>query len=263
MAKGQAAFATPDRFDPVVERDTAAGRVVVVCEHASNHIPARWGDLGLSAAQRQAHIAWDPGALAVARGLAERLDGVLVHAPVSRLVYDCNRAPDMAGAMPARSEVHDIPGNAAISPEERLARTEAVYLPWVHGLHGLIARRIALGLRPVIVTVHSFTPVYHGKPRRVEFGVINDADPALPVAIHSAAKRLTRLNAELNAPYSALDDVTHTLRVQATPYGLPNAMLEIRNDLIADDAACEAMAAMLAPVINMGVVEIQRQAKAS
>jgi predicted N-formylglutamate amidohydrolase len=67
---------------------------------------------------------------------------------------------------------------------------------------------------------------------------------------------------ELNAPYSAADDVTHTLRVAATPYGLQNAMLEIRNDLIATAEAQEAMAEMLAPVLNMGLVEIQRQAKA-
>jgi predicted N-formylglutamate amidohydrolase len=247
----------------VIDRAEARGRVVLVCEHASNVIPARWGDLGLTEAQRAAHIAWDPGALATARALAERLDAVLVHAPVSRLVYDCNRAPDLPGAMPARSELHDIPGNAAISSAERLARTQAVYLPWVHGLHGLLMQRIAAGLRPVVVTIHSFTPVYFGKPRRVEFGVIHDADPALALAIHDAARHLTRLNTELNAPYSALDDVTHTLRVQATPYGLPNAMLEIRNDLIADDTACAAMADMLAPVINMGVTEIQRQAKAS
>jgi predicted N-formylglutamate amidohydrolase len=165
--------------------------------------------------------------------------------------------------MPAKSEVFDIPGNAAITPEERLARTEAVYLPWATALHGLIARRIALGLRPVVVTIHSFTPVYFGAPRAVEFGVIHDADPTLAVAIHAAARKLTGLQAELNAPYSAADDVTHTLRLHATPYGLPNAMLEIRNDLIASDAACEAMAETLAPVLNMGLVEIQKQAKAS
>ena len=262
MPRGPAATAAPT-YPPVIDRAEAKGRVVLVCEHASNAIPPRWGDLGLTEAQRRAHIAWDPGALATSRALAERLDAVLVHAPVSRLVYDCNRAPDMPGAMPARSEVHDVPGNAALSPAERLARTEAVYLPWVHGLHGLIMQRVAVGLRPVIVTMHSFTPLYFGKPRRVEFGVIHDADPSLAVAIHDAARRLTRLNTELNSPYSALDDVTHTLRVHATPYGLPNAMLEIRNDLIADDAACIAMADMLAPVINMGVTEIQRQAKAS
>lgn len=252
-----------DRYLPVIENEAAAGRLILVCEHASNVIPPRWGDLGLSAPQRQAHIAWDPGALGLARALAQRLDAVLIHAPVSRLVYDCNRAPDMSGAMPARSEVHDVPGNATISAEERLARTQSIYLPWTEGLHGLIARRIALGLRPVIVTVHSFTPVYFGKPRRVEFGVIHDADAALAVAIHAAATRLTRLHSELNAPYSAADDVTHTLRLQATPYGLPNAMLEIRNDLITTPAAESAMADQLAPVLNMGLVEIQRQAKAS
>lgn len=250
------------KFQPVIENPAARGRVVLVCEHASNHIPPEWGDLGLTADQRRAHIAWDPGALGLARGLMRRLDAVLIHAPVSRLVYDCNRAPDMPGAMPARSEVHDIPGNAGITPDERRRRTEAVYLPWHDALHGLILRRLALGLQPVVVTVHSFTPIYHGKPRAVEFGIINDADPALPQAIHRAAQT-TRLRAELNQPYSAADDVTHTLRVIATPYGLPNAMLEVRNDLIADAAAEEAMADILAPVINMGLVEIQRQAKAS
>lgn len=262
MARGPAR-PTPTVFSPIVERAEARGRVVLLCEHASNVIPDRWGDLGLTPDQQRAHIAWDPGALALARGLSDRLDAMLIHAPVSRLVYDCNRAPDMPGAMPSRSEVHDIPGNAAISAEERLARTEAIYLPWVQGVHARIQRRIALGLLPVIVTIHSFTPVYFGKPRRVEFGVIHDADPALSVAVLNAAHKLTRLNVELNSPYSAQDDVTHTLRVQATPYGLPNTMLEIRNDLIADDAACAAMADQLAPVINMGVVEIQRQAKAS
>ena len=252
-----------ENWQPVIERPEAGGRIMLVCEHASNHIPDRWNGLGLTADQRQAHIAWDPGALAVARGLADRLDATLIHAPVSRLVYDLNRAPDMAGAMPGRSEIHDIPGNAAITPEERLARTEAIYLPWANGLHNLIARRIALGRRPVMITIHSFTPIYHGRPRAVEFGVIHDADAHLAAAILDAAHRKTRLQAELNSPYSAADDVTHTLRVHATPYGLPNAMLEIRNDLIATPAAQAAMAETLAPVLNMGIEEIQKQAKAS
>lgn len=249
-------------FPPVIENAGGAGRIILVCEHASNHIPPRWGDLGLTEEQRRAHIAWDPGALGLARGLSQRLDAVLIHAGVSRLVYDCNRGPDMAGAMPARSEIHDIPGNAVISAPERLERTQSVYLPFHNAVHGVIAERIALGLNPVIVTIHSFTPVYFGQPRAVEFGVIHDADPAYAVAVLAAAQATTALRAELNAPYSAADDVTHSLRVLATPYGLPNAMLEIRNDLIASPEAEEAMAKALAPVLNMGLVEIQKQAKA-
>lgn len=239
-------------FAPKIENRSAKGRIVFVCEHASNAFPAPWGDLGLDAAQRAAHIAWDPGALGLMRGLARRLDAVTIHAPVSRLIYDCNRAPDMAGAMPVRSEIHDIPGNAAISPAERAARTAAIYAPFHAGLQALIAERIALGFAPAIITIHSFTPVYFGQRREVEFGVIHDADPTLARAIMAQTAGLA-LKCGLNAPYTAADDVTHTLRLQATPYGLPNAMLEIRNDLIATPEAEEEMAACLAPVLDMAL----------
>jgi len=149
-----------------------------------------------------------------------------------------------------------------LTPAERLRRTQAVYLPFHNRLHDLIAGRIALGLKPVIVTVHSFTPVWFRQPRAVDFGVIHDADPGLALAIAAAAAATTPLNSALNAPYSAADEVTHTLRLHATPYGLPNAMLEVRQDLIADPAAQGRMADVLAPVVNMGLEEIQKQAKA-
>jgi predicted N-formylglutamate amidohydrolase len=242
-------------YRAIFENRMAQGRIVLVCEHASNHIPARWGTLGLNAAARQAHIAWDPGALQLARGLARRLDACLVHAPVSRLVYDLNRAPDQAGAMPARSEIYDIPGNATIEAAERVARTEAVYVPFHDDLHIEIARRIALSLAPVIVTIHSFTPLYHGQSRKVEFGVIHDRDTALAEGILAAAQS-SGLCTALNEPYSAADGVTHTLRLQATPYGLPNAMLEIRNDLIASDESADAMAERLAPVLTAALAAL-------
>jgi predicted N-formylglutamate amidohydrolase len=218
-------------FTPEILRAQAACDVILVCEHASNAFPAPWGDLGLRADQKVSHAAWDPGALAVAKGLSRRLDATLVHATISR--------------------------------DERLARTRAIYQPWANALHNLIAERIALGRRPVIVTIHSFTPVYFGQPRAVEFGVIHDADPTLSEAVLAAAKFLTLLNAALNAPYSAADDVTHSLRLHATPYGLLNTMLEIRNDLIATPGDQEFMADQLAQVLNMGLAEIQKQAKAS
>lgn len=232
-----------------IENPAAPGPFLFVCEHASNAIPAELGSLGLGAEACRAHIAWDPGALGLARGLAARLGGALVAARVSRLVYDCNRPPHGAGAVAARSEVYDIPGNAGLSPEARQARTEAVYLPFHDRLHGEIARRLARGAAPVMVTVHSFTPVWFGARREVELGVIHDADPALAEAVLAAARRLTGLACELNAPYSAADGVTHTLRLHATPYGLDNVMLEIRNDLIATPEAEAAMAATLAPVL--------------
>lgn len=246
-----------DRIAPFranFENRESVERIVLVCEHASAHIPEAWADLGLSSEARFAHIAWDPGALDLARGLSRRLNACLVHAPVSRLVYDLNRAPDQDGAMPSRSEVFDIPGNAAISAEERAARTRAIYVPFHDDLHIEVARRMALGQAPVIVTIHSFTPIWHGAPRAVEFGVIHDADDRLAREIVAHAPKT--LNTQMNAPYSAADGVTHTLRLQAGPYRLPNAMLEVRNDLIATETLAEAMADQLAPCLSAALAAL-------
>lgn len=241
-----------------LEGAALSGPFVLVCEHASNALPARWGDLGLTERQRIAHIAWDPGALGLARGLAARLEAPLVRATTSRLVYDLNRPPHSKGACPERSEIHDIPGNRGLSSEARLERTRALYLPFHAALRGLIAERLARGLPTVLVTIHSFTPIYFGKPRAVEFGIIHDADPALASAVLEEARAQTTLDARLNEPYSAADEVTHTLALQASPMGLLNVMLELRNDLIADEAAQEAMAARLAPVLRAALERLEK-----
>lgn len=234
------------RFCAQVDRPDATSPIVLVCEHASNAFPPPFGDLGLDAATQTAHVAWDIGALGLAQGLSARLDATLVQAPVSRLVYDLNRPPHSEGAMPARSEVFEIPGNAALDAQARAARVAAVYLPFHDTLHAVIAGRLARGQATVLVTVHSFTPVYFGRPRAVEFGVIHDAGDAYARSVLAGPHGL---RAALNEPYSAADGVTHLLRLQAVPYGLAHAMLEIRNDLIADAPAQDAMAARLAPVL--------------
>ena len=234
--------------------------LVLICEHGSNTLalehPDLGGDLGIDEVTRRSHAAWDIGALGLARGLAERLapatgGAILVHAPLSRLVYDLNRAPDHPGAMPPRSEVHDIPGNSALTPAARLARVQAVCVPFHASLHAEIARLVALGRRPVLIAVHSFTPVYMGTRRAVEFGVIHDDDTRLSLAVIAAATGCG-LDTRLNEPYSAQGDVTHTIRLHAVPMRLSNTMLEVRNDLIATPAQQADMADMadrLAPVL--------------
>lgn len=238
-----------------IENRDAPGAVVLVCEHASNAFPPPWqAGLGLNADQREAHIAWDPGALGLARGLAQALDATLIHARASRLIYDLNRPPQAPGAMPAQSEVHDIPGNADLPAAERLARVRAHYIPFHAALSELLAERLAGALAggraPVLITVHSFTPVYFGQRREVEFGVIHDADDRLARAI---AAQETGLITRLNQPYSAADGVAHMLARHATPLGLAHAMLEIRNDLIATPQAQAEMAARLAPAIRTAI----------
>ena len=251
MSLAPATAAYPGLVERFGGPDAVPG-VVVICEHASNALPLDradlGGDLGLSAETRVSHAAWDIGALGLARGLAARLGGVLVHAPLSRLVYDLNRAPDHPSAMPARSEIHDIPGNRALTPAQRLARVQAVYRPFHATLADTIAGIMAQGVRPALIAVHSFTPVFHGQPRTVEFGVIHDDDPALTHAVLTAAQGCG-LETRLNEPYSAAGDVTHTIRLHAVPCRLVNTMLEVRNDLIADAPAQDAMADRLAPVL--------------
>ena len=188
-----------DKTLPVVttENRDGSGPFLIVCEHASNHFPPAFGTLGLDAGTRKAHIAWDPGALGLARGLARALDAPLVAAGISRLIYDLNRPPQAPGAMAAKSEIFDVPGNAGLTAEDRQRRTNLIYLPFHAALHAEIARHLATGRPPVIVTVHSFTPVYFGQTREVELGIIHDADPTFAKAVLAEAQALTGLTCRL------------------------------------------------------------------
>lgn len=215
--------------------------VVLVCEHASHFIPAALEDLGLDPADRLSHAAWDPGALEVAKAMSTALDAPLVAARVSRLVYDCNRPPEAEGAMPARTEVIEVPGNRELSAEAREARVRAVYVPFRDMLAEVLAARPGAAL----VTVHSFTPTWFGTPRSAEIGLLHDADDRLARAMLETSSILPA-QAALNVPYSAADGVTHTLREHGA--GRQNVMIEIRNDLIADEATAHVMGGALAAV---------------
>jgi predicted N-formylglutamate amidohydrolase len=205
---------------------------VLICEHASNLLPKTLGTLGLPESELQRHIAWDIGAEKVARLLSGRIDAPLVLQRYSRLAYDCNRPPDSADAMPEVSETTHIPGNRHLSSDEKLRRTREIYRPFHTTIADLLDRRAAEGTRSTVVTIHSFTPVYKGKPRTVEIGILHDRDSSL------ADKLITSfptVDARLNEPYGPDDGVLHTLNLHAAPRGLGHAMIEIRNDFLLDE----------------------------
>lgn len=231
---------------------TGAGRVFLVCEHASAHIPAQYDALGLDGEARLSHVAWDPGADAVARRMSEQLDAPLLHARVSRLVYDCNRPPEAPGAMPAQVERYRIPGNEGLSPAEKAARVAQVYDPFRRALAAALAARPA---PPVLVTVHSFTPVYMGQPRPTEIGILHDSDTRLADAMLARARDHSPLIFARNDPYGPEDGVTHTLKLHGIENGLLNVMIEIRNDLIAAPADQHAMADMLAGLLAAALAD--------
>ncbi len=226
----------------LVVNPAGSSSVVLVCEHASHHIPASFHALGLSQANGTSHAAWDPGAFAVAEKLSRHLDAALVASRVSRLVYDCNRPPTAQDAMPARSEIIEVPGNHNLSQSDREARIDAFYRPFHAALHRVIQRIKT----PIIVTIHSFTPIYHGQLRSVEIGILHDVDAQLANVMVQVAQSHTQAKVEINAPYGPKDGVTHTLKEHAIGAGYLNVMLEIRNDLIKDAVQQVAIADCLA-----------------
>ncbi|WP_454849944.1 N-formylglutamate amidohydrolase [Rhizobium binxianense] len=236
-----------------LERPGGRSPVLLVCEHASNTLPAHFGNLGLSEEALSSHIAWDPGALAVARAMSQALDATLVYQRFSRLIYDCNRPPDSPGAMPETSEIYAVPGNRNLTAEERRARTEGLYVPFHDAMRALIRERRARGQDSVIVTIHSFTPVYNGRERAVELGILHDADSRLADRMLAAAAGAQLYRTERNEPYGPQDGVTHTLVLHGIPNGLRNVMIEVRNDLIADDAGQGVMADYLAGLLQLSL----------
>lgn len=227
--------------------------ILLVCEHASNRIPASLNDLGLDQSVLSSHAAWDPGAGPVSRLLAKILDAPLILQRFSRLVYDCNRPPDAESAMPSRSEIFEIPGNVGLTEAERDLRTEAIYRPFRDAIARHLDRKIAEGTRPAVITIHSFTPIFHGRKRSVELGLLHDVDSSLADAMLTASADWMDIHVRRNEPYGPSDGVTHTLQVDAIARGIANVMIEIRNDLVNTPKAQAVMAARLGTLISEGL----------
>ncbi|MES0810377.1 N-formylglutamate amidohydrolase [Roseibium sp. SCPC15] len=205
------------------------GRVVILCEHASSHIPPQYDNLGLSAADSISHAAWDPGARDLSLFLSKALDAPVVASRISRLVYDCNRPPEAPGAMTEKSEVIEVPGNRGLSAEDRQERVRTVYRPFCDAAGKVLDSH---GPDTVVVTVHSFTPIYFGKPRSVEIGLLHDSDSRFVDEMLDHAGALSHRRVARNEPYGPEDGVTHSLQIHALSRGLANVMIEVRNDLL-------------------------------
>ena len=210
---------------------------MLVCDHASNRIPSKYGNLDLSQIERVSHIAWDPGALAVSRALSEKLDAPLVQSTVSRLIIDCNRdldAPDLIWKM---SEATRIAANENVHLDERTFRINHYHRPYHASIETLLEARRHAGMETILVCMHSFTPVYHGVPRPWPIGLIHGIDQRYTRALYDALKTDDPdLNVGWNEPYAALNGVTLTLEKHGDGRGLDATMIEIRHDEILEPA---------------------------
>jgi predicted N-formylglutamate amidohydrolase len=215
-----------------------ASPFVLSCEHAGRAIPESLGDLGVAPHEMERHIAYDVGAEGVSRRLAEMLDAPLVLQRYSRLVVDSNRPFEAPDCMPAVSDGTAVPANARLSESARMQRFAEIHQPFHAALAGLLDRRAEGGQPSVLVSVHSFTPRLLGGPDRPwELGVLSNRDGSFAgrflAAFQAANPKVVSAH---NEPYLVEDVSDYTIPVHGEQRGLPHLLLEIRNDLIADDA---------------------------
>lgn len=230
----EVALLAPDEPPPVeAVNPEGAGEVFLICEHAGRRIPRALGALGLGEPDLSRHIAWDIGAREVSVALSERLDAALWMQRYSRLVCDCNRRPDVAAFAPEVSEATAIPGNAGLTAAERARRAAAVFHPFHDAVTAALDARREAGRPTVLVSIHSFTPVFLGVARPWEIGVLYNRDRALAPALVAWFRANSGLCLGVNEPYSVGDDTDYAIPVHGERRGLPCVEFEIRNDLIA------------------------------
>lgn len=227
-----------------VEVVNGSGRssFVLICEHASNYIPAEYRRLGLDERELTRHIAWDIGAANLTRALSERLDASAFLGRYSRLLIDLNRPLHVADSIPVRSEATDVPGNHSLSDAEKERRQQRIFHPFQIQLGSHLEQRTAEGRRNVLVAIHSFTPVYLNQHRSWHAGVLFDKSQTLGQALIAQLRQDPLLNVDANVPYGVSADADYALVVHGDRRGNPAVLIEIRNDLIADTAGVETWA---------------------
>lgn len=209
---------------------------LIVVDHASRLIPRRLGDLGLPASELERHIAWDIGSLGVARQVAAALDATLVSQNYSRLVIDCNRDPNVHSSIPRTSESIEIPGNIGLSAGDVLARRTEIFEPYHDHLRALLDERLTAGRPTILVAQHTMTDVYHGVRRAMHAAVLYNRDRRFASRVLERLRRETHLVIAENEPYFVSDQSDFTIPRHAEARGLPYVAIEIRQDLVTDEA---------------------------
>jgi len=208
---------------------------VIAVDHAGRRIPNRLGNLGLPPSELERHTAWDLGALGVAKRISATLDAPLVAQEYSRLVIDCNRTPGSETSIPRMAESLEVPGNVGLSDEEIAARRSEIFEPYHAHLRAVLRERRAARQPTILVTQHTMTSVLKGVRREMHAAVLYEHDRRFAGIVLEMLRRNEELLIAENEPY--LVQLTHyTVPHHAEAHGLPYVELEIRQDLVSDEA---------------------------
>lgn len=235
-------------FD-IVEGDRKKG-IVLLADHARRDLPEEYGSLGLPAAEFERHIAYDIGVETVTRELAAALDAPAVLAGFSRLLIDPNRGEDDPTLIRQLYDGTIVPGNYPMAAEEREKRLDRFYRPYHDAVAAMIASVAhASGKAPFIFSVHSFTPSMQGFIRPWHVGILWDRDDRVARPLIDMLAEDRALIVGDNEPYDgALRG--DTMFRHAIVNGYAHALIEIRQDLIADRAGAVAWVERLAPIVD-------------
>ncbi|WP_404378582.1 N-formylglutamate amidohydrolase [Caenispirillum salinarum] len=227
--------------------------LLLVCDHASNTIPESLGTMGLPDEALADHIAWDIGAAAVTQHLAEMLNAPAILCGYSRLVIDCNRQPGDPTSVPAVSDTWEVTANQNMDQAHFDRRLDEVFHPYHRAITNTLAHMWQRNPEhaPVVFAVHSFTPcMKSGEPRPWECGILWDRDPRLPDALlNHLRKAHPELTVGDNEPYDGRE-IAYTTDTHAAAAGLAHAAVEVRQDLIGDDAGAARWAGILADALR-------------
>jgi predicted N-formylglutamate amidohydrolase len=223
---------------------------LVTCDHAGRLLPRALGNLGLSPAELERHIAWDIGAAEIAERLARALDGFLILQTYSRLAIDCNRPLDSKSSIAMLSEATEIPGNRQLTAHETERRAEAIFHPYHRTIDAELERRQRAGIATIYVAVHSFTPRYLGVDRAWHAGVLYGRDSRLARVLLDLLRSEPGLVVGDNEPYFVSDLTDYGIVQHAERRGLLHVELEIRQDLVAQEAGQQEWAERLTRVLR-------------
>ncbi|MBL4855015.1 MAG: N-formylglutamate amidohydrolase [Robiginitomaculum sp.] len=235
---------------PAKYRSGSCSGVFVFCDHATNHIPAVYNNLGLSDADLSRHIAWDIGAETLTRLFCKTFGAAGLLAGFSRLLIDPNRAVGQAGSIPLISDNTPIPGNQNLSDADIKTRIEHLYGPYHQALEDALDAAQSRHVDPLIISIHSFTPeMASGQKRDLDIGLLWKADPDKAERIKAAIEQVHPYKVELNQPYSALE-LNYTMDRHVIARGLRHTTLEVRQDLIDTEAKALVVAKRLTEALN-------------
>ncbi len=210
----------------------AASRLLILCDHASNHIPSKYNNLGLNPNEIKRHIGWDIGAMNLSKKLSKNLNATLITSGYSRLLIDCNRPFAVPEAFIKKSENTIIPGNIKLSKKEKIQRAKKYCIPYRTKIQNILKIRMKKNIVPIIISVHSFTPVYNGKFRPWHLGLLFRKEKRLFTLLKKELNKNKTIKIGINKPYKCNLKGDFSIPYFAESNGLPCILLEIRQDLI-------------------------------